>query len=210
MAEVDGFNITIPYKQTVMHLLDGLDDNARRIGAVNTVTLGGSRVGHNTDKAGFRDMLRASGIDPRGQRCFCLGTGGASKAVRAALADMGAAEIIMVSRHPEGEQIGYDLLPEVFGGVLVNCTPAGMYPHPEGCPVPEKDLDAVLRRATGVADLIYNPAETRLTAAAKRLGVPACTGLHMLVAQAVEAERLWLGRDLPADLTERILPAIHL
>ena len=210
MGEVDGFNITIPYKQTVMHLLDSLDNNASRIGAVNTVTLRGQRVGHNTDKAGFRDMLLAHGIDPTGKPCYCLGTGGASKAVRAALTDMGAAAVIMVSRHPQGDEISYDRLYRDFEGVLVNCTPVGMFPHPEGCPIADDRLDELLRRATGVADLIYNPAQTRLTAAAEALGVNACTGLHMLVAQAVEAERLWLERDLPHDLTERILPAIHL
>lgn len=157
MSQVDGFNITIPYKQDVMHLLDGLDDNARTIGAVNTVTLQGSRIGHNTDKTGFRDMLLAHGIDPKGQPCYCLGTGGASKAIRAALTDMGASRVVMVSRHPAENEIGYDKLNEEFEGVLVNCTPAGMYPHPEGCPISDDALPGILRRATGVADLIYNP-----------------------------------------------------
>lgn len=93
---------------------------------------------------------------------------------------------------------------------MVNCTPAGMYPHPEGCPIADEYLDSVMKRADGVADLIYNPEETRLTAAAKAHGVPACTGLYMLVAQAIEAERLWLQRDIPAEMTDRILPMIHL
>ena len=209
MGEVDGFNITIPYKQRIMPLLGGLDARAEAVGAVNTVAMREGARGYNTDVPGFRDMLLHHGMDPRGLPCFCLGTGGASRAVRAALAELGAASVTMVSRHPEGEEIGYDALPERFEGLLVNCTPAGMFPHAEGCPVPDELLDAVLSRARGVADLIYNPAETRLTLAAKAHGVPACTGLYMLVAQAVEAERIWLGRDLPADLTARILPLIH-
>jgi len=210
MAQVDGFNITIPYKQTVMHLLDGVDDNARAIGAVNTVTLKGERIGHNTDMAGFMGMLRYHDIDPSGQDCYCLGTGGASKAVRAGLQAMGARTVTMVSRHPAEGEIGYDALQERFSGLLVNCTPAGMYPHAEGCPIADDRLDSIMSRATGVADLIYNPAETRLTAAARAHGVKACTGLYMLVEQAMEAERLWLGRELPEGITARILPMIHL
>ncbi len=71
-------------------------------------------------------------------------------------------------------------------------------------------MEDVLRRATGVADLIYNPEETRLTAAAKALHVPACTGLYMLIAQAVEAERLWLQRDIPWDMADALMQEIHL
>lgn len=211
MNEVDGFNITIPYKQAVMPLLDAVDDRAQRVGAVNTVCMrGGRATGYNTDVAGFSAMLRHHGIQVAGKSCFCLGTGGASKAVRAALERMGASRVVMVSRHPEGDEISYDALRTAFSGVLVNCTPAGMYPHPEGCPLPADALEELMPRASGVADLIYNPMETRLTLAARAAGVPACTGLYMLVEQAVEAERLWLNRDIPADMTLRILPRIHL
>ena len=210
MRQVNGFNITIPYKQAVMHLLDGIDPQAQAIGAVNTVTVGQTTRGYNTDMMGFTNMLRHHGIDPAGQPCYCLGTGGASKAVRAALTAMGAGKVVMVSRHPQGEEIGYDRLQEEFRGVLVNCTPAGMYPHPEGCPIAPDRLDSLLIRAAGVADLIYNPAETVLSAAARRHGIPVCTGLYMLVDQAMEAEKLWLGHELPQGITDRILPLIHL
>lgn len=210
MTQVNGFNITIPYKQRVMPLLDGVDALAQRVGAVNTVAVGQTTCGYNTDVKGFAGMLLHHGIDPAGKVCYCLGTGGASKAVRTALTDMGAKAVRMVSRHPEGDEIGYDRLAEEFEGVLINSTPAGMYPHAEGCPIDEAVLPGLLRRASGVADLIYNPEETRLTAAAKACGVPACTGLYMLVEQAMEAERLWLQRDIPAEMTGLILPEIHL
>lgn len=210
IRSVDGFNITIPYKQMIMPLLDGLDDNAASIGAVNTVTIGEKTCGHNTDAAGFRGMLEHYGIEPRGQRCYCLGCGGASKAVVHVLRQMGASEVKLVSRHPQGDEISYDQLYQEFEGVMVNSTPAGMFPHPEGCPIADDQLQSVMHRATGVADLIYNPEETRLTAAARAQGVPACTGLYMLIDQAVEAEKLWLGRDLPHDLTAALMQEIHL
>lgn len=211
MQQVDGFNITIPYKQDVMPLLDRIDPKAAAIGAVNTVVCGKVRSGHNTDKAGFEQMLRYHGIDPAGQPCYVLGTGGASKAIRVALQDMGAASVTMVSRHPGVGQVGYEQLTGLPGGVLFNCTPAGMYPHPEGCPLSDDILDTVLSRSTGVADLIYNPPETRLTAAAKAHGLPACTGLYMLIAQAVEAERLWQPDTvIPADMAATLMKELKL
>lgn len=200
-----GLNVTIPYKQAIMPLLDGVDSRAAAIGAVNTVTTHGERCGHNTDAAGFIGMLRHAGIDPAGKPCYCLGSGGASKAAVYALREMGAASVTVVSRHPEGDEIGYEQLCREFEGVLVNCTPAGMFPHPEGCPISDDALGSVMRRATGVADMIYNPPQTRLTAAAAACGVPACTGLYMLVRQAVEAEKLWLERDLPSGMTEDLM-----
>lgn len=210
MQRVDGFNITIPYKQDVMPLLDMIDPKAAAIGAVNTVVCGAKRSGHNTDKAGFEEMLRYHGIDVQGQPCYVLGTGGASKAIRVALNDMGAASVTMVSRHPGEGQASYKALAALPGGVLVNCTPAGMYPHPEGCPIPDGLLDAVLARTTGVADLIYNPTETRLTQAAKDRGIPACTGLYMLIAQAVEAERLWQDCPIPDNMAATLMKELKL
>lgn len=205
MDEVDGFNITIPYKQDIIPLLSGLDDAARAIGAVNTVSLDGPAVGYNTDVPGFAAMLRMHGIDPQGQPCYVLGTGGASKAVVAALHRMGAQRVTLVSRSPRGEGvIDYDRLAEEFSGVLVNTTPAGMLYQQDTCPIREDALPGILRRATGVADIIYNPPETVLTAAARRLGVPACTGMTMLIAQAVEAESIWQGYPMPDGLTETL------
>ena len=94
--------------------------------------------------------------------------------------------------------------------MLVNTTPAGMLYQQDTCPIRREALPALLARATGVADVIYNPAETPLVAAARAAGVPACNGLYMLVAQAVEAEALWQGRPMPEDLTDRLMEEIHL
>lgn len=208
LKELDGFNITIPYKQDIMPLLRQIDPVASSIGAVNTVVCDGAQ-GFNTDAAGFAAMLRRHGMDPAGLSCYVLGTGGASKAVAAALKAMGAAQVVMVSRNPSGAAIGYDQLAEEFSGLLINCTPAGMWPHPEGCPLTQEALARLLPYAEGVADLIYNPPETILTRAARAAGVPACTGLSMLVAQAVEAERHWQTCPIPDNLTEAVLHEIE-
>ena len=133
--ELDGMNVTIPYKEEVMPLLDGVDDFARQVGAVNTVLCreGASR-GYNTDVAGFMAMLERYGIPVAGHPAYVLGTGGASQAARTALKALGAASVTLVSRKPEPGELGYGELAERFSGVLVNCTPVGMYPHGEATP----------------------------------------------------------------------------
>lgn len=209
--ELDGCNVTIPYKQEIMPLLDEISPFARQVGAVNTVQFAAGRAcGYNTDVEGFRAMLEQQGIDPAGKPAYVMGTGGASRAAVTALHDMGAAQVLLVSRHPAGEEISYDRLAEVGTGVLVNCTPAGMYPHEEGCPLTAAQLAAVLPRLTGVADMIYHPAETVLTRAAKAAGVNACTGLYMLIHQAVAAEEIWQGRTLGRELTDELMKELQL
>ena len=204
--ELDGFNVTIPYKREIMPLLTEISGFARRVDAVNTVTVEANITrGDNTDVAGFMAMLCHAGIDPTGQAAFILGTGGASYAAETALTDMGASSVTKVSRHPTGSEIGYDMLAERFSGVLVNCTPAGMFPDVTGCPVAAHDLQALLPRACGVADMIYNPQETVLTKTARAAGIPACTGLYMLVRQAVESERIWQKIDMGEELTRQLM-----
>ena len=120
LAGLDGFNVTIPYKQDVMPLLDAVDPLAERIGAVNTVVCGGKK-GYNTDAAGFMGMLTHYGIDVAGApHCFILGSGGTMKTVRASLWEMGARGVTVVSRHPGAEdEISYadfyDRFPQTGG-----------------------------------------------------------------------------------------------
>ena len=204
LATLDGFNVTIPYKRDVISLLDEIDPAAQAIGAVNTVVTGSVSVGYNTDVTGFIAMLRRYGISPEGKPCYVLGSGGTSHTAVASLHRMGAKSVTVVSRHPGEEEISYAQLEQEFSGVLVNTTPAGMLYQQDTCPIREDALPGILRRATGVADIIYNPPETVLTAAARRLGVPACTGMTMLIAQAVEAESIWQGYPMPDGLTETL------
>ena len=215
-AALDGFNITIPYKQDVMPLLQEIDPAAAEIGAVNTVLCGG-RKGFNTDAAGFMGMLRHYGIDPAGQSCFILGSGGTAKTVRASLRMMGARRVTVVSRHPAGEgQISYSEFYEAFprtGGTIVNASSAGMWPRKDAdniCAIHPSRVDEMMRYAVGVADVVYNPPHTYLTQAAERAGIPWCTGLYMLVAQAIEAERLWQGVDIPDDLILQIIKEVEI
>ncbi|MBR2719672.1 MAG: shikimate dehydrogenase [Clostridia bacterium] len=210
IRELDGFNVTIPYKQEVMPLLEAIAPEARAIGAVNTVVKGRQVCGYNTDIYGFTAMLEHFGIDPAGQRCYVLGGGGTSKTACAALERMGAKSVTVVSRHPGAGQIDYQQLGEEFSGILVNTTPAGMLYQKDPCPIAEASLPGILARAKGVADVIYNPPETHLTAAAKSAGVPACTGLYMLIHQAVAAEALWQDRSMPEDLTETLMKELKL
>ena len=211
MAELDGFNITIPYKREIMPYLDRLDPGAALVGAVNTaVRTPDGWMGCNTDVAGFAAMLQAQGLKAEGQDCWILGTGGASAAVIAALEGLGARRITLVSRHPSGDAVGYDAFTEEAAGLLVNATPAGMQGQTDDCPLTPEQLRRVLPRLTGVADLIYNPPETVLIHAARVAGIPACNGLYMLVAQAVAAERLWQGREIPDEIIPGIMREVEL
>ena len=217
LASLDGFNVTIPYKQSVMPLLAEIDPAAAEIGAVNTVLCGEKR-GFNTDAAGFMGMLRHYGIDPaKGEHSYILGSGGTMRTVRACLKMMGARQVTVVSRHPENaDEISYADFYQRFpqtGGTIVNASSAGMWPRKDVdniCAIHPDRVDEMMRYALGVADVVYNPPHTYLTQAAERAGVPWCTGLYMLVEQAVQAEALWQGCAMPAGLTEKIMREVHL
>ena len=196
-----GINVTIPYKKTIMPLLDEVDELASAIGAVNTVYhRNGKQVGTNTDLYGFLYMLREAGIPLKDRKVLILGTGGACAMVRYACLQEGAASVTIASRDPENAAVcqahccGYDALPEDTQ-ILINTTPAGTYPDVDACPVDLSDA-AVLPALEGVADLIYNPAKTTLLLAAEARGIACAGGLSMLVAQAVAAkERFLEGMD---------------
>lgn len=217
LSTLDGFNITIPYKQDIMPLISSIDPAAKEIGAVNTV-LCSTSTGYNTDAAGFTGMLQHYGIDPAGaSHSYILGSGGTMKTVRACLKSMGAPCVTVVSRHPENpDEISYADFYERFpftGGVIVNASSAGMWPRKDIdniCAIHPSRLDEMMRHAAGVADVVYNPPHTYLTQAAERAGVPWCTGLYMLVEQAVQAEAIWQGIPMPEGLTEKIMREVKL
>lgn len=211
----DGFNVTIPYKEVVMPQLDSLSQEAKAIGAVNTVLVRrgeGLRLeGYNTDYAGFGRMLKSVGIEVRDKVVAVLGIGGAYRAVAAYLLDQGVERLYAVTRRPEQESqksaidprlrvIGYDELKEISGALLVNSTPVGMFPHAGVSPV-DKDIIA---RFDAAADLIYNPKETEFLRLASEMGKPTVNGMIMLVAQAVAAEEIWLGRAIDEEITPRL------
>ena len=225
-----GFSVTVPHKEAVMPLLDAVEATARDIGAVNTVVCRDGRlVGANTDLAGFLAALREEGAyEPRGGSALVLGAGGAARAVAYALLSDGAAAVAIANRSPErarilAEELGArfpakvqalpldaEALAPLLGAdasvdLLVNCTSVGMAhgPDPDASPVP-----AGLMPSTAlVYDLVYNPQETPLLAAARRAGARTLGGLPMLVYQGAAAFRLWTGREAPIDVMLRAASA---
>ena len=210
---VTGFNATMPHKEDLIPLLDGIDPAAKPVGAVNTVCLrDGKWIGFNTDGGGAVAALKDSlGLDPAGITVTLLGAGGAAKAVALALSRAGAARVYVCNRTLSRAQalcahdpLGH-LSPAAFdpdtlsilagqSQLLVNCTNLGM----EGCPNQFEDfgfLDALPPDA-GVFDLIYHPAQTELLTQARSRRLRTLNGLPMLVNQAVLALEHFLNRPL--------------
>lgn len=182
----EAINVTIPYKEMVIPYLDELDDNAKSIGAVNTiVNENGKYVGHNTDFGGFLYMIKKHGIDVSGKKVLVLGKGGASKAIIAVLKHLKASDIITVYYKKASNCVTYEEAAELHSdaSVIVNTTPVGMFPNTDASPMdltPYANCEAVL-------DLIYNPLKTKLLQQAESLGMKSVCGIEMLVAQAVYA-----------------------
>ncbi|MBE9603733.1 shikimate dehydrogenase [Acetobacteraceae bacterium H6797] len=203
-----GLNITHPCKQAVIPLLDELSEDARALGAVNTVVFeDGKRIGHNTDGSGFAEGFRRGLPDVRRERVVQLGAGGAGSAVAHALLGLGvgrlaihdpdkakAAAVVasVTARFGEGcavvcEDLGAEM---AAADGLVNCTPIGMAKYP-GLPLPEE----MLRPALWVAEIIYFPLETALLRKARSLGCRTLDGGGMAVFQAVGAFRFFTGLE---------------
>ena len=198
-----GLNVTIPYKQTVMPLCDEIDPRAAAIGAVNTVVNRDGRLtGYNTDIDGLIYLARRTGVDMAGKKVVILGSGGTGRTARAAAGELGAAEIVTVSR---GGEDNYETLSRhADAQVLLNTTPVGMYPN---CGVSPVSLDA-FPHLEGVLDVVYNPLRTALLLEARERGLPCSCGLPMLVAQAWRAEELFTGSAIPAETVEAVLAGL--
>lgn len=190
--EYDGLNVTIPYKKTVIPYCDELTEAAKSIGSVNTIVKrpDGTLLGHNTDYDGFMWLLKNAGADVKGKKALVLGTGGASVTVQAALRDLGAAQVVVISR--SGEDNYENIARHSDAKILVNATPVGMYPKTGVSPV---DLD-VFTALEGVFDVVYNPARTQLLLEAEKRGIPCANGLGMLVAQAKAACERFTGEPI--------------
>ena len=199
-----GLNVTIPYKRTVMPLCDEIDPRAAAIGAVNTVVNRNGRLtGYNTDIDGFLYMARRAGVDMAGKKVVILGSGGTSRTARAAAGELGAREIVTVSRR--GEDNYQNLSRHADAQVLVNTTPVGMYPNWGQSPVSLESFPAL----EGVLDVVYNPLRTALLLQAEERGLPRSCGLPMLVAQAKRAAELFTGRNIDDSRTEAVLHGLR-
>lgn len=190
--ELEGMSVTIPYKQEVIPFLDELDPACAEIGAVNCIQIrDGKRKGFNTDYIGFKNSLQ-SWLGDILPNALVLGTGGASKAVKVALRDLGV-DFLSVSRTKSENQITYSDLannPEFLKKypLIINTTPLGTFPKIEEMPeIPVELLNASHR----VYDLVYNPSETTLMKACLEKGGKAKNGMDMLVLQAEAAWTIW-------------------
>jgi shikimate dehydrogenase len=189
---LNGINVTIPYKEEVMKYLDKLDVTAKKIGAVNTIKLTkrGNLKGYNSDVVGFENSIKPF-LKVHHKKALILGTGGASKAIAFALKKNNI-KFKFVSRNPEGKkEISYDSLSEDVlqkYSVIINCTPLGTSPDIEKCPnipyhyLTEKHL---------LFDLIYNPEVSTFLSKGKEKGATIKNGYEMLELQAEESWRIW-------------------
>lgn len=187
-------NVTIPYKETVIPYLDVISEEARSIGAVNTiVNKNGKLFGYNTDFYGIKALTEKAGVEIADKNVLILGTGGTAKTASAVMRTLGAKSVVKVSRTKKDDAIDYEeAKTKKDTQVIFNATPAGMYPSDEGCPI---DL-SVFDNLEGVLDAIYHPLCTNLVLQAREKGAKALGGLYMLVAQAVYASRLFLSKSI--------------
>ncbi|MGM9837785.1 MAG: shikimate dehydrogenase family protein [Paludibacteraceae bacterium] len=186
LSTLDGMNVTLPYKETIIPYLNHLDDTAQAIGAVNVVH---NRIGYNTDCLGFIYSIRPL-LLPTDKRALVLGTGGAAKAVIYGLHKLGL-ETTSVSRTLRNGMLGYEQLNEDIlhtHTVVVNCTPLGMYPDTDSCPSIPYHL---LTPAHLLFDCVYNPAETLFLKQGRLRQTRTQNGLGMLYGQAEEAWKIW-------------------
>lgn len=185
-----GLNVTIPHKEAVIPYLNELDEEAREIGAVNTITIrSGKTKGYNTDVYGFEASFRKH-LQPHHQRALVLGTGGASKAVLHVLRKWGIPYLLVSRTGGEGKISYNDLTPELLEShtIIINTSPLGMYPKVEACP--ELPYEALTPQHY-LYDLIYNPAETIFLRKGKEAGAITENGLEMLHLQAEKAWEIW-------------------
>ena len=199
--ELQGINITIPYKVNALEACDVVDPRAERIGCVNTmVRKDGKWHGYNTDYNGFVFTLQHASIDVSGKECIILGDGASSATVHVALEDLGAKNIVHLSRKTAPF---YGDAPNYYetAQIIINCTPIGMYPHN-----PANLIDITqFSKLEGVVDLIYNPRRTILLLQAEMMEIPHCDGLPFLVAQGVEAANHFQGESFGTKEIEQIL-----
>jgi shikimate dehydrogenase len=208
----NGLNITYPCKQAVIPLLDELSDDARALGAVNTVLFkDGKRIGHNTDWSGFARAFQRGLPDVSLERVVQLGAGGAGAAVAHAALTMGAKSLTLFDvdatrastladelqkRFPGSQVRAGDSLAHTLATAngLIHCTPTGMAKLP-GMPLPAE----LLHRDLWVADIVYFPIRTALLQAAEALGCRTLSGGGMAVYQAVDAMRIFTGLEPDAE-----------
>lgn len=196
---LQGLNVTIPYKETVMQYCAEISDKAKRIGCVNTLVRreDGSWYGDNTDYDGFRWMLESYHIHIKDKHVVILGQGATSKTAKTVVEDLGAKSVRRVDSHKSPHKEVYPLKKTQ---VLINCTPVGMFPN-NGKSLVKLNY---FHHLESVVDVVYNPLSTKLILDAKRMGYRTATGLRMLVAQAKYAAERFTGEKIPDDRMQAV------
>ncbi|WP_299891548.1 shikimate dehydrogenase [uncultured Lacinutrix sp.] len=190
--DIKGFNVTIPYKESIIPYLDKLNKKAKAIGAVNTIRISkkGKYIGYNTDFYGFKKALKPY-LETHHKKALILGTGGASKAVAYALKSLNI-KFLFVSRHPKKDnEISYLELSEKLvkkHRLIINCTPLGTHPNINNCP--DIPYDSITKKHI-LFDLIYNPEETKFLTIGKLKGATIVNGQGMLELQAEKSWKIW-------------------
>jgi shikimate dehydrogenase len=190
--DIAGFNVTIPYKEQVIPFLDSLDKKAKKIGAVNTITVDaqGRLKGYNTDCYGFKKSIKPY-LKKHHKKALILGTGGASKAIAYTLKKL-KIKVDYVSRTKKnGVKFTYDTLTAKdlkTYTLIINCTPIGTYPDVNICP--DIPYNGITNQHL-LFDLIYNPEETKFLQLGKQQGAQIINGYQMLVYQAEKAWKIW-------------------
>ena len=205
--DFEAVNVTIPYKQTVIPYLDEISERAKTIGAVNAVVnRNGKLFGDNTDFAGMRALALHAGADMKNKKVLVLGTGGTSKTACAVAKDLGAREVLRVSRTKKEDAVTYEEAAEKHSDaqIIINTTPVGMFPKTNASPI---DLSAY-SKLEAVLDAIFNPLRTELVLTAQERGIIASGGLYMLVAQAVYASALFLNKKADEKKTDEVYKEI--
>lgn len=216
-----GCNVTIPHKVDVIKYLDELSEEARVIGAVNTIEFGKRTKGHNTDGIGALEALKGHGTDPREKNVLVIGSGGAARAISVTLALRGGVKglTIMGINKPELQRLGKDITTSsaltptlrplvtseldqalLHADIVVHATPVGMHPK-----IGETLIKAdQLKPDLAIMDIVYNPLETQLMKEARKAGVKEIIGgVDMFVNQGAEALRIWLGIEPPIEIMKR-------
>lgn len=202
--DLKAINITMPYKEEAMKYCNKFSQEALRMGCINTAIWDGEDiVGYNTDYYGCMEMLKEIDLEIKGSSVAILGDGSTSKTVRVALEDLGAKEILNISRR--GEIKFNDMEKYNHVEVIVNATPVGMYPNNLESLLNLKDFP----KLKAVADVVYNPLRTKLILDAKRLGIRTATGLKMLVYQGIKANELFFDRKIEQEEAKKIYSYIY-
>ena len=193
--KLDGFNVTIPHKLSIIPFLKGLDEAAKTIGAVNCVHNG---KGYNTDWIGFLKAMEFNGVDLNGKDCTILGAGGAARAIAYGLVQADVNSILISNRTQTKADQLLDWINSIFptnfqsknSDIIINCTPLGMWPDTESMPEFEIQNGQIL------ADTIYNPLETAWLKAGKTKGAKTIDGLDMFIAQGLASADIWFGEKI--------------